>query len=112
MIPKVLTARFNFLRCGSKEVHLNIAKLIIAFLLGAAITVAQTTDRTATDGSTPSALAAGAGSISTDIDSINLYNGNVNFYLSLLRIGGRGDATTIIPFTLNAKSWRVIHHEV
>lgn len=49
----------------------------------------------ATDGSTPAALTSGApaGSYAlSGFDNINPFNGNLNFRLPLLHIGGRGDA--------------------
>ena len=56
----------------------------------------------ATDGSTPAGLAPGVPSGSyalSGFDNVNLYNGNMNFRLPLVSIGGRGGAgyTMLLP---------------
>lgn len=64
-----------------------------------------------TDGSTPLALAPGApaGSYAlSGFDNINAYNGNLNFRLPLLHIGGRGGAGYTMVLALE-KHWRVLH---
>jgi len=69
---------------------------------------AQTTSTT--DGTTPSGIAPGspAGSYAlSKLDNINLYNGNLNFALPLLQIGGRGTAGYEMMVPLNVKSWHV-----
>ena len=63
------------------------------------------------DGHTPSALTAGApvGSYPlSDFESVNPYNGGLNFHLQLLRIGGRGSAgyTMMLPIE---RRWNVEH---
>jgi RHS repeat-associated protein len=70
---------------------------------------AQTTG--ATDGTTPLALAPGApaGSYAlSEFDSINLYNGSLNFRLPLLHIGGRGDAQYTMTLPIE-QHWTVRH---
>jgi hypothetical protein len=52
-----------------------------------------------TDGSTPSALTPGApaGSYAVSgFENVNLYNGNLNFALPMVHIGGRGAADLTI----------------
>jgi RHS repeat-associated protein len=69
---------------------------------------AQTTSTT--DGTTPSGIAPGLASGSyalSGLDNVNLYNGNLNFALPLLRIGGRGTAGYEMTLPLNVKSWHV-----
>lgn len=54
---------------------------------------AQTTTTSAVDGTTPLGISRGAPAGSyglSGFDSVNLYNGNLNFRLPLLQIGGRG----------------------
>src|SRR5919107_3484942 len=61
------------------------------------------------DGSTPSALAAGApaGSYSlSGFEAINPYNGGLNFSLPLYKVGGRGDAGYSITLRIDQK-WSI-----
>jgi YD repeat-containing protein len=67
----------------------------------------------ATDGKTPSGLSPGAPAGSyplSGFENINPYNGNLNFRLPLLGVGGRGDARTAVTLAIDAKKWRVEHH--
>jgi hypothetical protein len=71
-----------------------------------------TTTTSVTDGRTPSALQAGspAGSYPlSGFDNVNLYNGNLNFRLPLLQVGGRGSAGVTVTLALNLKSWHIKH---
>lgn len=73
---------------------------------------AQTTTTSAVDGSTPLGISRGAPAGSyglSGFDSVNLYNGNLNFRLPLLQIGGRGGAQTVMMLALNTKGWHVKH---
>jgi RHS repeat-associated protein len=46
-------------------------------------------------------------------DNVNLYNGNLNFRLPLLQVGGRGSASMNIMLALNLKGWHIKHtHKV
>ncbi|HYV24763.1 MAG TPA: RHS repeat-associated core domain-containing protein [Pyrinomonadaceae bacterium] len=63
-----------------------------------------------TDGATPLRLTPGSPSGSyalSDLDTVNLYNGNLSFHLPLLAVGGRGDAgyTMTVPIESH---WRVL----
>jgi len=85
----------------------GIAVLLI--VLSIAVT-AQTVTKAGTDQMTPSNLAAGtpAGSYAlSGFDSVSLFNGNLNFRLPLLAIGGRGSAGYTMMLSLNTKSWHV-----
>src|SRR5262245_33489898 len=85
------------------------AVIFITLLLPGAA-VAQTTTSSATDMKTPAALTPGApaGSYAlSDFDNVNLYNGNLNFRLPLVSVGGRGAAGYTIMLALNSKRWRV-----
>lgn len=69
---------------------------------------AQTTT-SVTDGSTPSALTPGAPAGSyplSDFESVNLYNGNLNFALPLLRTGGRGSVGAAVMLKIE-QHWRI-----
>src|SRR5712691_2702663 len=82
--------------------------LLLALVLFATVASAQTTSTT--DGTTPSGIAPGSPSGSyalSNLDNINLYNGNLNFALPLLQIGGRGAAGYEMTAPLNVKSWHV-----
>src|ERR1051325_10675749 len=70
---------------------------------------AQTTTNT-TDKMTPSGIAAGAPAGSyqlSGMESINLFNGNLDFRLPLVSLGGRGSAQSPIILALNTKRWSV-----
>jgi RHS repeat-associated protein len=65
---------------------------------------------TATDGFTPEGLKAGAPAGSYQLsgfDNINYFNGNLNFNLPLLQVGGRGGVGFTIPLKIERK-WLVI----
>src|SRR5215213_101038 len=61
-----------------------------------------------TDGATPMGVAPGtpAGAYGlSGFDNVNLYNGNLNFNMPLLQIGGRGGAKTSINLTIDSTQW-------
>src|SRR6266404_1145893 len=77
----------------------------LAFLL---LPVMQARGQSATDGMTPSGLAPGAAAGSyglSGFDNVNLYNGNLNFSMPLLGIGGRGGAQTQMRLTFDSVRW-------
>jgi RHS repeat-associated protein len=89
----------------------SLSTLPLLVLLTVSVS-AQTTTTSATDGMTPSGLAPGspAGSYAlSGSDNVNLFNGNLNFRLPLLGIGGRGSAAYQMTLALNVKSWHVKH---
>jgi RHS repeat-associated protein len=54
------------------------------------------------------AAGAPAGSYSlSGFDNVNLYNGNLNFSLPLLKVGGRGEAQLPINLNINSMRWQV-----
>lgn len=62
-----------------------------------------------TDGSTPSALTPGApaGSYAlSGFENVNLFNGNVNFALPLVHVGGRGGTDFTMMLTIE-QHWRI-----
>src|SRR5258708_17176506 len=87
--------------------RLFLTTILLFLLIGGAN--AQT--RSITDSSTPLALAPGApaGSYAlSGFDNINPYNGNLNFRLPLMGVGGRGEAqyTMMLPIE---QHWTVYH---
>jgi RHS repeat-associated protein len=86
----------------------------ILWLVIALIVVSAPAQTSVTDGSTPLALSPGApaGSYAlSGFENVNLYNGNLNFHLPLLGVGGRGSAGYAMTLALDLKSWRVNHTE-
>jgi len=82
---------------------------LIAF---AHIASAQTTS--ATDGNTPLGLSPGAAAgfyPLSDLDQIGLFNGDLNFKLPLMHIGGRGSVgyTMMLQPGQQSLKWRVWH---
>ena len=68
-----------------------------------------------TDGRTPLGMAPGAPAGSyglSGLDDINLFNGNLNFNIPLITIGGRGSAGYTMTFRPNQNrfKWRVVHN--
>ncbi|HEY3104510.1 MAG TPA: hypothetical protein VGJ69_13035, partial [Pyrinomonadaceae bacterium] len=67
-----------------------------AFVLLLSTTAGKGQTTNASNGSTPAGLTPGAPAGSyglSGFDNINLYNGNMNFRLPLISIGGRGAAS-------------------
>ncbi|HKQ75463.1 MAG TPA: RHS repeat-associated core domain-containing protein [Blastocatellia bacterium] len=82
----------------------------VVLLLALSATANAQSGNTATDGFTPEGLKAGAPAGSyqlTGFDNVNYFNGNLNFNLPLLHVGGRGSAGFTIPLRIERK-WRVI----
>ncbi len=89
-------------RAGRPFFRLFAATLLMAVTAGAA--TAQT--QKVTDGSTPSALTPGApaGSYSlSGFETVNPYNGGLNFSLPLLTVGGRGGAGYAVTLRIDQK---------
>src|SRR3712207_4675536 len=90
---------------GGVVVRAFAAVVLLAF--ASAYVSAQT--QGVTDGSTPSALTAGAptGSYSlSGFETVNPYNGGLNFSLPLVSIGGRGGAAYTITLRVDQK-WSI-----
>jgi RHS repeat-associated protein len=85
--------------------------IAVLFLLASPIANAQ---QKATDGTTPLALSPGAPSGSytlTEFESLNLFNGNLNFSLPLVSVNGRGDAHFQIAMHIDRK-WTVNKEQI
>jgi RHS repeat-associated protein len=98
------------------KTSLNSFATLTLILLFASAARAQTTTTSNTDGRTPSGMQGGSPSGSYALggfDNVNLYNGNLDFRLPLMKVGGRGSAQMAITLALNLKSWHVKHvHKV
>src|SRR5256885_1836676 len=87
----------------------SLVKIILTATLAAmlcAAAAAQTTSSTNTDGRTPSALRPGspAGSYAlSGFESVNPFNGSLNFSLPLLKVGGRGAAGFTMTLPIEEK---------
>jgi RHS repeat-associated protein len=87
---------------------LHTARALLLLLLAVAASQAQTTS--ATDGTTPAGLKAGApaGSYSlSGFDNVSLYSGNLNFQMPLLGVGGRGSAGLTVTLKIDSEHWRM-----
>jgi RHS repeat-associated protein len=98
--------------------HLLIRPPTLRHYFGAAFLVfllAQVgRSQSSTDGLTPPSLTPGspAGSYSlTDFENVNLFNGNLNFHLPLVKIGGRGAAQTALVLKVETR-WRIEENAV
>ena len=85
-------------------------KYLSIFVLLLVAVVTSKADTSSTDGSTPSVITPGAPAASyplSGLDNINVFNGNLNFSLPLMRVGGRGQAgyTMMLPIESH---WRVL----
>ncbi|HEX8189454.1 MAG TPA: RHS repeat domain-containing protein, partial [Pyrinomonadaceae bacterium] len=83
------------------------ALALVLLLAACAAARAQTTS--ATDGSTPEGMKPGAPAGSyrlSGFDNVNFFNGNLNFRLPLLGVGGRGSASSSVSLTIERK-WGV-----
>jgi len=86
---------------------LRATGIVILMLATACVTSAQTNT---TDRNTASGIATGSSSYALGgLDNINLFNGNLNFKLPLLVVGGRGGAEVSMNLAFNTKRWRVKH---
>lgn len=101
----------NSVSCDLLRARLGpLLAVILTILCLALATNGQTTTTSVTDGRTPSGLQPGSpvGSYPlSGFDNVNLYNGNLNFRLPLLQVGGRGSAQMRMMLALNLKSWRI-----
>jgi RHS repeat-associated protein len=82
---------------------------LFALALALAFMAGTSRAQTGTDGTTPSGLAPGSPSGSyalSGFEDVNLFNGNLNFHLPLLGVGGRGSARHTMTLAVNQK-WTV-----
>ena len=94
-------------RFASQNISIIVSVLLLLFL--STHSSGQTT-QTTTDKMTPSGMTPGAPAGSyplSGMESINLFNGNLDFRLPLLSLDGRGSAVRNMMLSLNTKKWRV-----
>src|SRR2546427_7141158 len=85
-------------------------RLLLASIIVLLSVVCANAQTSATDSSTPVGLASGAPAGSHQLsgfDNINFFNGNLNFNLPLLKVGGRGGVQDTIGLTLEQK-WKTV----
>ena len=95
-------------RFASQHVSIVVSALVLLLFLSTHSS-GQTTQST-TDKMTPSGITPGAPAGSyplSGMESINLFNGNLDFRLPLLSLGGRGSALRSMMLSINTKKWRV-----
>ncbi|MEK6280648.1 MAG: RHS repeat-associated core domain-containing protein [Acidobacteriota bacterium] len=100
---KKLTARNTLVSFTVRALTLLLVTVFLALSVNA---------QSATDGTTPLGLSPGspAGSYPlSDFETVNLFNGSLNFSLPLLQIGGRGGAGYPITLHLEQK-WNVTRY--
>jgi RHS repeat-associated protein len=103
---------FDAIRVRKACIRSWVCRLFLVSLFLAIPEVTRAQSQSTADGTSPLGSAPGspAGSYAlSGFDNVNLYNGNVNFNVPLVHIGGRGSAgyTMMVPF--NSKHWQVTH---
>src|SRR5688572_2939475 len=95
------------------QVAFSPGRLRSVFLLSAILagyaTNAGAQNTSLTDGQTPPGMQPGAPAGSyllSGLDNVNLFNGNLNFRLPLLQVGGRGEAQHMINLIIE-RHWRI-----
>ena len=103
MTRATISARSQFIAF----LRLLIGAVSMLILLACSVGAQQTSS---TDGQTPLGLAPGApaGSYAlSDLDQVNLFNGNLNFGVPIGHIGGRGSAGYTMMVRPSSTRWRV-----
>lgn len=83
-----------------------VALIFVGFLLALMPSTASSQTNKVTDGSTPLGISSGSptGSYAlSDFESVNLYNGGLNFRLPLVKISGRGGAGYTMTLRIETK---------
>jgi RHS repeat-associated protein len=97
----------------ARPIFANLVWHCFAAAIALAVSVTLVSAQSATDGTTPAALAPGApaGSYSlSDFENINVFNGNLNARFPLLHIGGRGSSGFTMMLAIE-QHWRSQHSE-
>ena len=93
-----------------ESLHARIRSIFaVSILLLLLISAGRAQTTSVTDGSTPSALTPGAPAGSyplSGFENVNLYNGNLNLALPLIKAGGRGEAQFPMMLTIE-QHWKV-----
>jgi len=88
----------------------RIARIFILFALLFMLNLHTSAQVSNITGKTPAGFAPGApaGSYAlSGFETVNLYSGNLNFSLPLLKVGGRGEAQMSMSLTLNNLRWHM-----
>ena len=83
-----------------------LTRTLICFVSTLFFAITAFAQTSITDGKTPTGLTPGAPAGSYplgDFDNINLFNGNLNFRIPLLKIGGRGSAGYMMTLPIEQK---------
>src|SRR4030095_15400119 len=102
MMKLITTIRAKFATILQRSFFIALLWMPLAAIANAQASV--------TDSSTPLGLAPGApaGSYALSaVDNINYFNGNLNFRLPLVSVGGRGDAGYTMTLPIDQR-WRVV----
>ncbi|MET0624888.1 MAG: RHS repeat-associated core domain-containing protein [Pyrinomonadaceae bacterium] len=94
----------------SAAVRRALAATVLGVICAGAAAAQLGTARSVTDSSTPSGIAPGAPAGSFPIggfENVNAYNGNLNFALPLLTVGGRGEAGYTVTLKIE-RNWRTV----
>ncbi|MEW6735751.1 MAG: hypothetical protein AB1489_30950, partial [Acidobacteriota bacterium] len=83
----------------------------LVVMLSLAVGVQAQSSSSATDQSTPSALAKGSHPLGSyggsDFDLVNLFNGNLSLSFPLASLGGRNGMSTAVTLSYNSKLWKM-----
>ncbi|MEW6738168.1 MAG: hypothetical protein AB1489_43240, partial [Acidobacteriota bacterium] len=83
----------------------------LVVMLSLAVGVQAQSPSSATDQSTPSALAKGSHPLGSyggsDFDQINLFNGNLSLSFPLASLTGRNGMSTAVTLSYNSKLWKM-----
>ena len=107
---KIFSVRKNIL--GILQGRLGRVLLLVSLF---SITAAAQSMGVPTSGTTPSGLSPGkpAGSFPlSGFETVNLYNGNLNFSLPLLQMGARGGNRATVTLTIDQQKWQVETHNI
>src|SRR5947199_482155 len=87
-----------------------VAALLLMLAAGGALAQSANPASSTTSAMTPSGMSPGspAGAYAlSGFDNVNLFNGNFNFRLPLLTVGGRGSAGYTMTLAASTKKWQV-----
>src|SRR5438105_9860461 len=90
--------------------RLPSAALLLLLATGSAVAQSSVPTSSTTSAMTPQGMSPGspAGSYAlSGFDNVNLFNGDLNFRLPLLTIGGRGTAGYTMTLAADTKKWQV-----
>lgn len=101
------TVRYTSLFSAFRR-HLVKGLMLMALL--SSVIYGQTQSSDPFNGTTPAGLAPGAPAGAfplSGFENVNLFSGNLNFNLPILKIGGRGSAQYSVSVTIDRPQWRI-----